>query len=70
LTVIREACNLGSMPKGACPALARKLQPAHGERRSSNGLVALAGGRLSVLLLVDASPGNVHIVIDVSGYFR
>lgn len=41
-----------------------------GQIRSNNGFVALAGGRLSVLPLVEASPGNVHVAIDVTGYFR
>jgi hypothetical protein len=41
-----------------------------GQTRTNNGLVALAGGRLSVRPLVDASPGKVHIVIDINGYFR
>lgn len=41
-----------------------------GQTRSNNAILALAGGRLSVRPVVDASPGNVDVVIDVSGYFR
>jgi hypothetical protein len=41
-----------------------------GQTRANFGFVALAGGRLSVGPLVAASPGNVHVVIDVNGYFR
>jgi hypothetical protein len=41
-----------------------------GQARANNGLVALAGRRLTVHPSVNASPGTVHLVIDINGYFR
>ena len=41
-----------------------------GQTRTNNGFVGLAAGRLTVRPLIEVSPGNVHVVIDVNGYFR
>lgn len=41
-----------------------------GQIRANNGIVGLLDGSLSVRAFVDASPGTVHVLIDVNGYFR
>jgi len=39
-----------------------------GRTRANNAVIGLSGGVLSVLSRQDS--GSVHVILDVSGYFR
>lgn len=42
----------------------------HGQIRATNGILALATDGTGSIGFVNGSSGDIHLVVDVSGYFE
>jgi hypothetical protein len=41
-----------------------------GQTRANNAIIGLIEGKMWIRPFIDASPGTVHMILDVNGYFR
>ena len=64
--------NLRVFPSGTATPLASTINFAAGQTRANNGIVRLGtDGQLGVRCdMAPGSTGQVHLIVDVSGYFR
>ncbi|HSD65208.1 MAG TPA: hypothetical protein VLF95_00830 [Vicinamibacteria bacterium] len=62
--------NLRFFPGDGTPPNASTLNFAAGQTRANNALVMMASSGSGTLALKNSSTANVHVVIDVNGYFE